>query len=379
MVGSELPTPETRESTVTDPWSCRAGRHAWPAPGGRPAARRHRPSRSAGARSSASPGSRATARPSSSTRSMGLRPGRRAPSARRRRDITALDHPPTAARRGVGYIPEDRHRDGLLLDAPLWENVMLGHQTQPPLRARGLDRPDAAPAAHRGDHRRLRRAHPGHRRPGRRPLGRQPAEADHGPRADRRAQACSSPPTPPAASTSAPRPPSGTSSARPAPPGWPCCSISADLDELIGLSDTLIVIYGGRIVATLDPSTVTPDEPRLLHDRRRRAGDGDRTSRPLKPGRLVVRWLAPRRWRRRSWPSLVVARSIAAAHRRESPSDAVRAMCSTDAHCEPQPMLRRPLNRGRRPATSSGRGRGHRLQDEPVQHRGRGPVPPGRR
>jgi simple sugar transport system ATP-binding protein len=31
---------------------------------------------------------------------------------------------------GVGYIPEDRHRHGLLLDAPLWENRMLGHQTR---------------------------------------------------------------------------------------------------------------------------------------------------------------------------------------------------------------------------------------------------------
>jgi ABC-type uncharacterized transport system ATPase subunit len=33
---------------------------------------------------------------------------------------------------GVGYIPEDRHRHALLLDAPLWENAMLGHQTQKP-------------------------------------------------------------------------------------------------------------------------------------------------------------------------------------------------------------------------------------------------------
>ncbi|HML50277.1 MAG TPA: ABC transporter ATP-binding protein [Propionicimonas sp.] len=33
---------------------------------------------------------------------------------------------------GVGYIPEDRHRHGLLLESPLWENVILGHQTQPP-------------------------------------------------------------------------------------------------------------------------------------------------------------------------------------------------------------------------------------------------------
>ena len=33
---------------------------------------------------------------------------------------------------GVGYIPEDRHRQGLLLEAPLWENRILGHQTQAP-------------------------------------------------------------------------------------------------------------------------------------------------------------------------------------------------------------------------------------------------------
>ena len=33
---------------------------------------------------------------------------------------------------GVGYIPEDRQRHGLLLDAPLWENRILGHQTRKP-------------------------------------------------------------------------------------------------------------------------------------------------------------------------------------------------------------------------------------------------------
>lgn len=34
--------------------------------------------------------------------------------------------------------------------------------------------------------------------------------------------------------------------------------ISADLEELIGLSDRLLVIFDGRIVAELDPSEVTP-------------------------------------------------------------------------------------------------------------------------
>jgi simple sugar transport system ATP-binding protein len=36
--------------------------------------------------------------------------------------------------------------------------------------------------------------------------------------------------------------------------------ISADLDELIGLSDTLQVMLRGRLVATLDPAQVTPEE-----------------------------------------------------------------------------------------------------------------------
>ena len=36
--------------------------------------------------------------------------------------------------------------------------------------------------------------------------------------------------------------------------------ISADLEELIGLSDTLFVILRGRLVAQVDPKTVTPEE-----------------------------------------------------------------------------------------------------------------------
>jgi ABC-type uncharacterized transport system ATPase subunit len=33
---------------------------------------------------------------------------------------------------GVGYIPEDRHRHGLLLEAPLWENRILGSPDRGP-------------------------------------------------------------------------------------------------------------------------------------------------------------------------------------------------------------------------------------------------------
>jgi simple sugar transport system ATP-binding protein len=38
---------------------------------------------------------------------------------------------------GIAVIPEDRTRQGLLLEAPLWENRMLGHQTLAP-NARGV-------------------------------------------------------------------------------------------------------------------------------------------------------------------------------------------------------------------------------------------------
>ena len=36
--------------------------------------------------------------------------------------------------------------------------------------------------------------------------------------------------------------------------------ISADLDELIGLSDTIQVILRGRLVGTFDPRNVTPQD-----------------------------------------------------------------------------------------------------------------------
>jgi ABC-type uncharacterized transport system ATPase subunit len=36
--------------------------------------------------------------------------------------------------------------------------------------------------------------------------------------------------------------------------------VSADLDELIGLSDTIEVVLRGRLVGTFDPATVTPAE-----------------------------------------------------------------------------------------------------------------------
>lgn len=53
---------------------------------------------------------------------------------------------PTRKRRegGIGYIPEDRHRHGLLLESPLWENRILGHVTEQPNSKRGILDPKAA-------------------------------------------------------------------------------------------------------------------------------------------------------------------------------------------------------------------------------------------
>ncbi len=137
MVGAELPSPEHRDSTVTDEVliSVRA-----PEPAdarGSPAARRHLLRPSTRERCSASPASRATARRSWSRRSWACCPA--ATGAVSRGRAGHLRTGPRAQRReaGIGYIPEDRHRHGLLLDAPLWENRILGHQTSKPA-AKGI-------------------------------------------------------------------------------------------------------------------------------------------------------------------------------------------------------------------------------------------------
>jgi simple sugar transport system ATP-binding protein len=173
-------------------------------------------------------------------------------------DVT---HWNTRARReaGVGFIPEDRHRQGMLLDAPLWENRILGHQTRPPaVKGFFIDRRGA-----RTDTERIMREYDV-RAPGPDTLavalsggnqqklivGREMSAAprllvaahptrgvDVGAQAviwellkDARAE------------------------------GLGIVLISADLDELIGLSDTLHVMLRGALVATVDPGSVTPEE-----------------------------------------------------------------------------------------------------------------------
>ena len=160
---------------------------------------------------------------------------------------------------GMAFIPEDRGRHGLLLEAPLWENRILGHQTRPPnvkgwLINRSGARADTqriveaydvrtpsidvlASALSGGNQQKLI-------------VGREMSDdpilliAAHPTRGvDVGAQA---------AIWDLLRQARGN--------GLAVLLISADLDELIGLSDSLKVILRGSFVAEVDPSDVTPEQ-----------------------------------------------------------------------------------------------------------------------
>jgi simple sugar transport system ATP-binding protein len=189
---------------------------------------------------------------------MGMLPGSTGVIELAGRDQSALS---TRRRReeGIGYIPADRHRHGLLLDAPLWENRILGHQTLKPAakgifidkRASRADTeriieaydvrtpgPDVVARALSGGNQQklivgremssepilLMAAHPTRGVD----VGAQAAIWDHIKDARRK--------------------------------GLAVLLISADLDELIGLSDRIQVILRGKLVGEFDPSQVTPEQ-----------------------------------------------------------------------------------------------------------------------
>ncbi|HEU5473896.1 MAG TPA: ABC transporter ATP-binding protein [Actinophytocola sp.] len=172
-----------------------------------------------------------------------------------------INHLSTRQRRkaGVAYIPEDRHRQGVLLEATLWENRILGHQNQEPnVRGPLIDRRaakadtrriveeydvrtpsiDVLAAALSGGNQQklivgremsgnpvlLIASHPTRGVD----VGAQAAIWEH----IRRARA----------------------------ERLAVLLISADLDELIGMSDRLTVILRGRLVSSHDPKSVTPEE-----------------------------------------------------------------------------------------------------------------------
>ncbi|RKS76252.1 nucleoside ABC transporter ATP-binding protein [Actinomadura pelletieri DSM 43383] len=257
MVGSELPTPELRESTVTEDVQLDVSGLTVLTPEGRPVvddvSLRIRRGEIVGLA-----GVEGNGQSELIETIMGIRHADTGTILYGGEDVT---HWTTRRRReaGIAYIPEDRHRHGLVLEGTLWENRMLGHQTRPPnvrgpwvdrrgarrdttrivqaydVRTPGIDVPAAALSGGNqqklivgremsGEPRLLIAAHPTRGID----VGAQAAIWDH----LRRARA----------------------------DGLAVLLISADLEELIGMSDTLHVILRGRLVAEVDPRTVTPEE-----------------------------------------------------------------------------------------------------------------------
>ena len=257
MVGSELPTPETRESTVTDQVELSVADLGIAPPGRRPTLEGisfdiHRGEIVGIA------GIEGNGQTELIEAILGLAQLTSGTVQLGGDDITTWS---TRQRRdaGISYIPADRHRHALLLDAPLWENEMLGHQTQPPnTRGPWIDRAGArrrteeiverfdvrtpgidvtAEALSGGNQQKLI--------VGRELMaGPQVLIAAHPTRGvDVGAQAAIW---------------DQLRDARSA--GLATLLVSADLEELIGLSDRLLVIFEGRIVAELDPATATPTD-----------------------------------------------------------------------------------------------------------------------
>lgn len=257
MVGSELPTPETAESTVTDRPMITVKGLRLDAEGGRPLLDDISFTIHAGEVLGLA-GVEGNGQTELIDALIGLKHADSGTIELEAEEITAWA---TRKRRerGVGYIPEDRHRHGLLLESSLWENRILGHVTEKP-NAKGvlLDIKSA-----RQDTRRIVEEYDV-RTPGidvtaaslsggnqqKLIVGR---EMSHKPRF-----------------LIAAHPTRGVDVGAQAQiwdqirearrEGLAVLLISADLDELIGLSDTLRVIYRGRLVADADPATITPEE-----------------------------------------------------------------------------------------------------------------------
>jgi simple sugar transport system ATP-binding protein len=189
---------------------------------------------------------------------MGMRPPTEGRIELADADITAWS---TRQRReaGIGYVPEDRQRHGLLLDSPLWENRILGHQTrEPSVKGVWLDRAGA-----RRDSERIVQGYDV-----RTPSIDTTARALSGGNQQKFVvgREMSGEPVLLVAS----HPTRGVDVGAQAAVwehirearhrGLAVLLISADLDELIGLSDAIKVILRGRFVGDFDPKRVTPQE-----------------------------------------------------------------------------------------------------------------------
>jgi general nucleoside transport system ATP-binding protein len=257
MVGSELPSPSTEESTVTDRPELRVEGLEVVDFAGRPVLSDINLTIHAGEVLGIA-GVEGNGQTELVEAIVGMLPMSKGTIMLGDEDMT---HWPTRRRReaGVGVIPEDRQRHGMLLDAPLWENRILGHQTRPPSVRNGwISRRGA-----RGDTERIIKDYdvrtPGPDTTARALSGGNQQkfivgrEMSSGPKL-----------------LIAAHPTRGVDVGAQAQiwdhiraarrEGLAVLLISADLDELIGLSDTIQVILRGRLVGTFDPQTVTPQD-----------------------------------------------------------------------------------------------------------------------
>jgi general nucleoside transport system ATP-binding protein len=256
MVGSELPSPSTEASTVTDEVLLRVENLSLPSDDGRPLLDNvsfeiHRGEILGIA------GVEGNGQAELVESVMGMRPTSTGLLELDGADLSGRS-PRERREGGIGYIPEDRHRHGLLLESPLWENRILGHQSRPPSVNHGIiDKraarkdtariiaeydvrtpgPDVLARALSGGNQQklivgremsgepvlLIAAHPTRGVD----VGAQAAIWQHIKDARRK--------------------------------GLGVLLISADLDELIGLSDRIEVILRGRFVGAFDPDDVTPE------------------------------------------------------------------------------------------------------------------------
>ena len=256
MIGSELPSPETRESTVQEEVLLKVADLSLLSGEGRPlltgVSFQVRKGEIVGVA-----GVEGNGQGSLVDSIIGLAPAATG-------EITllgeSLSHLPARDRRGagLGLIPEDRHRQGLLLPSPLWENAALGHQYQEPF-ANGIwiDK--------KGSRRQTEEIV--RRFAVKTPNVDVPATALSGGNQQKLVVGREIVADP--AVLIAAQPTRGIDIGAQAAvweelkaaraSGMGVLLISADLEELIGLSDTIHVLFEGRFVARLNPSEVTPE------------------------------------------------------------------------------------------------------------------------